>query len=172
MEIFLAIFTSFFSIFILVSPISSLIVAQEKMIVGLVEKVSIYPGNIFIRAKVDTGTKTCSLDASHLIEFERDNEKWVRFKVTNHLEKTISISRKVERVVKIKEHKGPLQRRPVVLLGICLGNIYKEVEVNLANRSNFNYKMLIGRNFMDDDIVVDPSLSYTTKPSCKGAIKE
>ena len=58
------------------------------------------------------------------------------------------------------------------MLGICLGTIYKEVEVNLVDRSHFNYQLLIGRNFLIDSFLVDPSLTFSTKPKCKSVINK
>jgi hypothetical protein len=49
-----------------------------------------------------------------------------------------------------------------------LGDFYREAEVNLVDRSGFNYQMLIGRSFLAGNLIVDPSIKYTTKPICKG----
>jgi hypothetical protein len=148
--------------------LTQLVTAQNKQVVGRLEKVRIYPGNLVIHAKLDTGAKNSSLNASHITEFERDGERWVRFKLTNRYGKIVTIERKVHRIVKIKEHDGTPRSRLAILLGICLGDFYKEVEVNLADRSHFNYQMLIGRSFMDGSVIVDPSIKYTTKPTCEG----
>lgn len=148
--------------------LTQLVTAQNKQVVGRLEKVCIYPGNLVIHAKLDTGAKNSSLNASHIIEFERDGERWVRFEVTSRYGKTVTIERKVHRVTKIKRHGANPQMRLTIRLGICLGSLYKEVEVNLVDRSGFNYQMLIGRSFMDGSVIVDPSIKYTTKLTCEG----
>ena len=140
--------------------------AQDKEVVGWLEKVRIYPGNLALYAKLDSGAKNSSLNASHVDVFERDDEQWVRFDVTSRYGKTVTIERKVKRVVKIKRHGAKPQARFAINLGICLGNSYKEVEVNLAERSEFLYQMLIGRSFLAGSFIVDPSAKYTTKPNC------
>ena len=142
--------------------------AQEKEVVGWLEKDHIHPGNLVIHAKLDTGAKNSSLNASHVMAFHRNGEQWVRFNVTSRYGKTVTIEREVRRVVKIKRHGAKPQARFAVSLGICLGTVYKEVEVNLAERSNFLYQMLIGRSFLAGKFIVDPSAKYTTKPDCKG----
>jgi len=153
---------------ILTSPV----MAQGKQVVGWVEEVCIYPGNLVIRAKLDTGARNSSLNTSHITEFERQGKRWVRFEVTNRYGKTVTIERKAHRVVKIKNHDSTPQPRLAILLGICLGSFYKEAEVNLADRSHFNYQMLIGRSFLAGNLIVDPSTKYTTKPICIGMSKE
>ena len=47
--------------------------------------------------------------------------------------------------------------------------MYKETEVNLINRKNYQYRMLIGRKFMEGTVIIDPSAKYTVEPECKGA---
>jgi hypothetical protein len=142
---------------------------QGKVIIGRIEKVRIYPGNLVLRAKLDTGSKTSSLGCDSIQTFEHNGEKWVRFSVTTNNGKTTTIERKVHRVAKIKRHFGKIIKRIVINLGVCLGNVYKETEVNLTDRSGFNYHMLIGRSFMEGNLIVDPSLKYTTEPTCKGS---
>jgi hypothetical protein len=143
--------------------------ANGKQVVGWVEKVRIYPGDIVIRAKLDTGARNSSLQASHITEFTRNGEEWVRFEVTGRDGKTAAVESKVHRVAKIKRQDTNPERRLAIILGICLGGFYKEVEVNLVDRSDFIYHMLIGRSFMRGELIVDPSLTYTTNPICKGA---
>ncbi|UCD82655.1 MAG: ATP-dependent zinc protease, partial [Desulfobacterales bacterium] len=59
------------------------------------------------------------------------------------------------------------ERRPVIRIGICLEKVYKEVEVNLVNRSKFNYQMLIGRSFLEGEFAVDPAKTLTIKTDCR-----
>ncbi len=141
-------------------------VSADKMIAGWLEMVRIYPGNLNVKAKLDSGAKTSSLNAAAIEEFERDAEKWVRFQVSDHKGKIIILEKKISRIAKIKLRNKRLQKRPVIILGICLGEIYKEVEVNLVDRSYFNYQMLLGRSFLAGALLVDSASKYTTKPAC------
>ena len=143
--------------------------SQDKDIVGRIEKVRIYPGDLLIRAKLDTGARNCSLNAPNMTRFSKNGETWVRFKVKNHLDEEITIERKILREAKIKQKNRDTEKRPVIMLGVCLGKKYREVEVNLVDRTLFNYPMLIGRGFMTGHIIVDPELKYTTEPACVGA---
>lgn len=70
------------------------------------------------------------------------------------------------RIAKIKRHFGRSQKRPVVQMGVCLGDVYQETEVNLVDRTGYNYQMLIGRRFLNDRFIVDPDLHFTLKPAC------
>lgn len=141
---------------------------HAKQLVGRVEKARIYPGGLLLRAKLDTGSKDPSLNARRMAKFKKNGQDWVRFEVTNHLGETTTIERRVVRYAKMKQHGNRIRERPVIRLGICLGNTYKEAEVNLADREGFNYPLLIGRSFMRGRIIVDPDLKYTTNPMCRG----
>jgi hypothetical protein len=141
--------------------------AQEKQVAGWVEKVRIYPGNLALDAKLDTGAVTCSLHAAAVKEFRKEGEKWVRFEVVNDRGEKVTLERKLLRHVAIKRHFFKSQRRPVISLGICLGNIYREAEVNLVDRSGFQYRMLIGRNFLEGRVRIDPALQHQLEPRCR-----
>ncbi|MEJ2673446.1 MAG: RimK/LysX family protein [Deltaproteobacteria bacterium] len=141
--------------------------AQEKTVVGWIEKVRLYPGNFLVHAKLDSGAEYCSLDAQNLQVLARHGQKWVRFEVGEKREdKQITLERPLLRWAPIKRHNQKPARRPVIRLGVCLGRIYKETEVNLVNRENYQYRMLIGRKFMQGAVIIDPSARYTVAPHC------
>lgn len=149
---------SFFSFFSLL---------EAKEVVGWIEKVRLWPGNLVVHAKLDTGADNCSLNAPQIDFFERGNEKWVRFDVINRDGKTVTFERKVIRIARIKRKGAKRQERPVIMLGICIGNVYKEVEVNLVDRNHYKYQMLIGRKFLKEGLLVDSSVKYTVEPKCR-----
>lgn len=130
------------------------------------EYIKVYPSGMQFKAKLDSGAKTSSINATEIENFERDGEKWVRYVIENDEGEKKTLERKIIRMVRIKEHDGSTQRRPVVKMGICLGSLYKEVEVNLIDRTHLSTGMLVGRTFMEDDVLVDPSTTYSHTPEC------
>jgi hypothetical protein len=140
---------------------------KDRHIVGWIEYVTILPDNLRIKAKLDTGAKNSSLNAANIVEFKRGGEAFVRFDIANWNGRTETIEVKVIRIAKIKQHNSVPELRLVIRIGICLGMVYKEVEVNLVNRSNFNYQLLIGRSFLRGDFAVDPSKTFTIKTKCQ-----
>jgi hypothetical protein len=150
------------SFFSLLSPAY----ADSPKVVGWIEKACIQPHQLILRAKVDTGAVTCSLHAPDLTEFERDGEKWVKMTVVDGSGKRTVMEHKIIGMRKIKRHFGQSQDRPVILLTICVGNIQKTAEVNLVDRTGFEYPLLIGRNFMEGCMIVNPSAKYTIEPRC------
>lgn len=136
-------------------------VAKNKMVLGSVEFFELNPGELHLKARVDTGAATTSLSALDLAIFERDGDKWVRFHMPNPKGGIpIEVELPVERFVRIKRHGFDSQRRPVVLMNVTVGDRTHLIEVNLTDRSGFDYSLLIGRNFLKDNAVVDVSRKY------------
>jgi len=142
---------------------------MAKEVVGWVENVKVYPGGITVKAKIDTGAKTSSIDCECITPIKKDDKDWVSFSVKNHKGEIVFLEKPITRIARIKRHFGEEQERYVVKLGICLGSIYREAEVTLIDRSGFNYALLVGRNFLGNDFVVDPSQTFSNDPQCKGA---
>lgn len=143
--------------------------AETRQTVGWVENVRLLPEDLLIEAKLDTGADNSSLNVPQLTEFLREAERWVRFEVTGSEGKTVIFERKVIRKTRIKRHNGPGRERLVVEMGICLGRCFRNTEVNLVDRSRFNYQLLIGRSFLCGPLVVDPAMKFTVEPLCPGA---
>jgi hypothetical protein len=140
--------------------------AHANEIIGWAEKVRLYPGNLLVEARIDTGADISSLHCDCITSFDRNGEKWVSFVVETSDGRPVLMERKVVRVAKIKRHFGEVQERMVVKLGVCLGKTYKEAEVTVVDRSGLTYPMLIGRDFLEGGFLVDPSVSYKTEPQC------
>ncbi len=157
-----------FALMTIVPIVSAIqVMASEPMkTVGLIENVRVDPGGLIFSAKLDTGADHSSVNAHAVHRFKRRGVRWVRFQLISGDGKTVSLERELVRLASIKRPGGKKQKRPVVMLTICLGNVSREVQVNLVDRSRFNYKMLIGRSFMRDALLVDPSLKFTVEPQC------
>jgi len=76
---------------------SSQVAAQSKDIVGRVEKVRVYPGDLLLHAKLDTGAKHCSLHAPRMTKFVKSDKPWVRFTVKDREGQEFTIERKIVR---------------------------------------------------------------------------
>lgn len=147
---------------------SQTVAAGGKQVSGWIEKVAVGNPPFILRAKIDTGAKNSSLHAGDYQLYEKQGTEWVKFTLKNKEGASFLVDKPVKRVTQIKQ-KGnrPNRRRPVIEMGICMGNVYKEVEVNLADRANFNYPMLVGRSFLQGSFVVDSGQKHLLEPDCK-----
>ena len=130
-----------------------------KQVIGAVEKVRIIPGNIILDARIDTGATTTSLGVDEIEILNEDGKEWAEITVDG-----IKSKHEIVSFVKIKQHRKEPLKRPVIRLRLILGEVSESVDVTLANRSNFKYKLLIGRNFLYERFIVDVSLKHTRFP--------
>ncbi|MEO4048422.1 ATP-dependent zinc protease [Pseudomonas sp. CAU 1711] len=158
------------------SLLPGLSVAAEKTVYGLNEYVRISELDLEVAAKLDTGAKTASLSARDIKRFKRDGETWVRFYLAIDEAHEHAIERPLARISKIKRRSGDYDpeegktytARPVIKLELCMGQTRRSIEVNLTDRSAFQYPLLIGSEALKRlDAMVDPSLKYSAgKPGC------
>ncbi|MCM2321052.1 MAG: ATP-dependent zinc protease [Pseudomonas sp.] len=151
--------------------------AAEKNVYGLNEYVSLPELDDVLAAKLDTGAKTASLGARNIKRFKRNGETWVRFNIGS--DDTAPIEKPLARISKIKRRAGDFDpdegktytARPVIELDVCMGNTLRTIEVNLTDRSAFQYPLLIGSEALKRfGALVDPSLKYAAgKPGCSNA---
>lgn len=140
---------------------------MAKQAVGWIEHAVVYPGALEYKAKLDSGAKMTSLHCKLCGTYSQDGEEWVRIEMTDRHGKKLKLDRPVLRWVSIKRHYGDSQLRPVINLGICLAGVYKETEVNLIDRQGLNYELLIGRQFLQDEFLIDSGAEFTAEPDCK-----
>ena len=140
--------------------------ATDIPVAGWIERVRIDPG-LVVQAKLDTGADSSSLDAHDMRWFQREGIDWVSFEVLGIEGQRVRLERPVIRITRVRNALGAGQRRPVVMLGICVGGVYRATEVSLADRSWMNERMLIGRRFLGSHLLVDSARKYLLEPSCK-----
>jgi len=145
---------------------------NEKIIYGFIEKATLVDNNLTLSAKLDTGAKSASLNATHITEIEINGKPYLSFIVPS---KEGDIAFKCEYVgevnIKIRAgetHVSPLLRkaikRPVVMMRIKIADKERLVRVNLTNRKRFIYPLLLGRQAINAfDGIIDPSRKYTIK---------
>ena len=115
--------------------------------------------NFKLKAKIDSGARTSALHATHIREFEKEGEQWVRFRVYQSRQ-FIDVERPVIRNAIFKNSFGESQKRPLVLLKIKLGNKSCETDISLTQRSGMRNPMLIGRNTLKKKHLIHPKRSF------------
>lgn len=140
--------------------------ADKKTTVGRFEKVWIEQAGIILDAKMDTGTLTSSLDARDIHVFKEDGTAWVRFVLKDLYGKSVTLKRLLVRNANFKKQGYDVENRPVVELGLCMGDVYYLTEVNLSDRQRFTHPLLVGRRFLTGRAVVDTAKKYVNPPRC------
>lgn len=159
---------------LILSLLASPAMAGELKQVGWVEEVRLTDVGSVVKAKMDTGAKTSSID-SEIIDIRKTGKKTkagtgesVIFSVKTDDGSPKTFEREIRRYVRIKLKGGGFTRRPVITMNFCIAGRQVEEEVNLANRENFIYPVLVGRNMMAHaDLAVNPAVRYLSQPNCK-----
>ena len=143
-------------------PAETVTTPQEsagKMVVGQREQVWLQDLQLTLPARIDTGAETASLDARNIELFERNSRRWVRFEILHpQSNEPIELERKLQRMALIiQSNNSEPERRPVIKLGLTVGHVSQSAEFTLSNRGHLDYQVLIGRNILQDVMVVDVS---------------
>lgn len=116
-----------------------------------------------IKAKVDTGARSSALHAFDLVEFRRDNQLWVQFKVhpiQRDSSKTVETESPVLEYRSIRSSSGRVSQRPVIVTSVeLLGQLWP-IELTLANRDQMGFRMLLGREAIRNRFLVDSGASF------------
>ncbi len=135
-------------------------IAGEKITIGEVEEVVLMPWGLRLPARIDTGAATSSLDAREL-----------------NVENNIAEFRLPKKYGNIQLHLPVVEwqsirsadfaeRRPVVEITFCMGSKLIRAQVTLNDRSRVRYPLIIGRNILKDNFVVDCTRSNCSPPKC------
>jgi hypothetical protein len=150
---------------------AAVVTGDKRVTVGYVEYVAIPKLDTKLKAKMDTGAETSSIHAN-IIELKKrkkgeEDSGYVIFTVETHEGSSNLIKKPITRFVKIKLKTGGFQRRPVVEMAFCIAGVLVRDEVNLADREDFIYDVLVGRNMLiKGGLVVDAGKALSIKPNC------
>ncbi|WP_394352432.1 30S ribosomal protein S6--L-glutamate ligase [Pelagihabitans pacificus] len=116
-----------------------------------------------IKARVDSGAKTSSIQATNIKVYNKGAQEWVKFEV-NPLQENRSIAiecdaRLIDRRM-VKSSSGISEERLVVKTPVALGHDTFGIELTLANRDTMEFRMLLGREALTNRYMVNPADSY------------
>jgi hypothetical protein len=135
-----------------------------KRTIGATAMLTEMNSGIAFPARIDTGAETCSL---HVEKIEIQDKtarrtknvgKSVRFLLKANDNKTQWVEGVVADAVRVKSSSlksGDVDHRYKVRLTLQWKDVRKEVLVTLNDRTSMEYPLLIGRNFLQGDFVVD-----------------
>ncbi len=135
-----------------------------NMIIGACEWVGLPELGIDrLRARVDTGAKSCALHASNIELFQRDGLDWMAFRVhVGHPQPTTDIDcecrLKGTRI--IRSTSGETEHRYTIRTPIIIGHSRWLVDITLTNREKMRYRMLLGRTAMENHALVYPARTF------------
>ena len=149
----------------------------EKQTVGAAEHVKVVEANLNFLTRIDTGAASTSLHAEDMRVIGGENidpadyseaeqksvvrplmrkniGKYLQFTTENEHGEKHQGKALITDVAAVRNSQG-LEIRYKVALAIAWQGQAKTVDVNLRDRSKMHYKLLIGRNWLEGDYLVD-----------------
>ncbi len=115
-----------------------------------------------IKARVDSGAKTSSIQATNITIYTKGTQEWAKFEV-NPLQENRSITIECEAPLvdrrMVKSSSGISEERLVIKTPVSLGGAVFDIELTLANRDTMEFRMLLGREAITNRYIVNPALN-------------
>ena len=138
---------------------------REKKVVGWKEQVALPDLKIkSVIAKIDTGANLATIDADDIKFVTRKDVKYVKFTVKKRNNTVRKTSAPLAGFKRIRSSNGDVERRPYIKTDILMDGITKNIELTLTDRGPMDYTMLIGRKALGRRWIVNPAISFMTRP--------
>ena len=139
---------------------------REKKVVGWKEQVALPDLKIkSVIAKIDTGANVATIDADEIKFVTRKDVKYVKFTVKKRNNTVRKTSAPLAGFKRIRSSNGDVEKRPYIKTDLLMDGITKNIELTLTDRGPMDYTMLIGRKALGRRWIVNPSISFMTKPN-------
>lgn len=137
---------------------------KKKIVIGWQEIISLPKiGLPAIKAKIDTGAKTSSLHAENIKYFTKNNKQYISFDV-HPMQKHKEIIVKCQAILtakrNVKSSSGCKENRPIIETEIKIGNHSFNIELNLTKRDYMKSRMLLGRDAIKNNMIIDPEYKF------------
>jgi hypothetical protein len=142
--------------------------ARRPLVIGWKEMVALPDWGVpRLRMKVDTGARTSAIDVLGYDIVEDDpGGRLVDLRLAldpRHLERVTVVRTPLLAMVVVSNSGGQRECRPLVETTMRLGPVTKRVRLTVANRATMRFRMLLGRQALLGDFLVDVSKKYLWK---------
>lgn len=135
---------------------------SNKHLIGVAEYIDLPDLKLAkIATRIDTGAKTSALHVDH-IEVD-DTKKEIKFWFhpdSHDVEKIIKCSAPLHDIRWIKSSNGQKEQRYVIQTTAVIGDLSWTIELTLTDRSAMQHLMLLGREALEANFIIEPSESY------------
>ncbi|HLU13268.1 MAG TPA: RimK/LysX family protein [Arenimonas sp.] len=119
-------------------------------------------GILAMRAKIDTGARSSALHVEFQESFRREGAEWVRFAIATGVHgvgQSLAEAPVLDRR-RVTDSGGHSSERVFIRTTLRLAGLAWEAEVNLTQRRNMLFPMLLGRTALAGRFLVDPAASF------------
>lgn len=133
---------------------------QGKRVIGETARIVVTDAGMEYLARIDTGARVTSIHALDMEVLEGSTEKednvgkMLTFYSENEKGESKKVTTRIIDIARVRNAQG-VEFRYVVDLSLSWQGQEKAGHVNLRDRSAMTYKLLVGRNWLSNDFVVD-----------------
>ena len=135
--------------------------ARTRITIGYAEHVALPDwGVVGLAAKVDTGALSSALHVENICEWQ---DGWVSFDIIlggSRRRSRRNVDAKLARHGQVRSTAGTIENRIFVSTTLRLGEVERVIEVGLVDRTEMNFRMLLGRRALGGRFLVDPGRRY------------
>ena len=114
-----------------------------------------------VRAKVDTGARSSALHVERQWRFVQDGAPWVGFCIRPSARQgAMEATAPVRDERDVRDSGGRLTRRVFICTPLRLAGVEHDIEINLADRRDMLFPLLLGRTALSGTFLVDPQRSF------------
>jgi ribosomal protein S6--L-glutamate ligase len=128
-----------------------------------------------IKAKIDTGAKTSALHAFNIRTIKKNHQRFVQFDMhplQGDADTLVSCIAPLFDERHIMSSSGHKEHRYVIRTRIVIADQEWQMELTLSNRDPLRYRLLLGREALNNRVLIDPSLTcHQKKIRYKKALK-
>ena len=141
-----------------------------SMTIGWREWVEFPDWGLRLKAKADTGARSSAIDCAEITELPGDR---VRFTVRLDRKdrKLITLEADIIARKKVRSSTGRPTSRFFVEAQLRLAGVEKRIVVSLVSRKRMIRRLLLGREALANDFVVDPAVDHWATPKKPARIK-
>jgi hypothetical protein len=139
--------------------------AGPPWVIGWKEYVDLPDWSVWrVRTKIDTGARTSALDVASYDLAEIPGEGLVAtLRLALHRKrhgKLHEIQVPVLKIVTVINSSGMREQRPLVETTAWLGPCRKRIQLTITNRAGMRFRMILGRQALAHDFVIDVGKKY------------
>lgn len=131
--------------------------------IGRRERVGFPAWGLRLRAKVDTGAFSSSLDVAEYEVVETESGSVVRMAIAvsrRHPERVLRVEEPMVRSVYVRSSSGCRVLRPLIEPVVSMGDVTRRVRLTVTDRSKMRFRMLLGRQAIAGLFLVDVREKY------------
>ncbi|CAN5293123.1 MAG: ATP-dependent zinc protease [Euzebyales bacterium] len=141
-------------------------------VLGWKEEADLPDWGVFgLRVKLDTGARTSAVHVRHMEVIGRHHRGGQRLPVLRlviplsrvHHGRHVLVDAPVVGYKNVRDTSAKAERRPVVRTRLVCGPLDREIDVTVTDRSGMIFRMILGRQALAGQVLVDAGRGYTTR---------